>query len=112
MNIELMEKVQESILDETKRFDMGNWKFCIYGHMRQVSGAAVGNIDFGPSCKEVRDVLGKFGIDDLDRKIFYTLGLFGLYDRQAAVARIQKLIDGELPKQPVSEVPEEELVLV
>ena len=37
LNIPLLRKVQESIADPSKPFDMGDWETCICGHVKHVA---------------------------------------------------------------------------
>lgn len=92
MNIELLRKVQASILDPANPFDMVNWNCCIAGHLFRAAKGAFPDFncimratDFGS------EVAALAGIP-----AFIAEGLFcGPNDRLHAVQRLQWLIEEE-----------------
>lgn len=106
MNIERLRRVQESIADERRRFDIRDWDDCIAGHACHVAGHRWRNDadteDFANGYLALTYEEG--------RELFSVYGLSRYTSRSEAIARIERLIASDIPQPQPQE--ERELVCV
>lgn len=97
LNIEALQKTQQSIADQSIPFNMLSWLDCIYAHAGRANAWSL-------------------DIEETAQRLGTTASLFrpahdtDPFDRSAAIARIQALIDAAAP--PPALQPEEEPELV
>ena len=104
LNISLLRKAQESILNRSRKFDLNNWCDCIAGHIVHAAREQGINVSVYWEMREPWLTAARLaGISDQDaRELFQSGGYSTIFDRQFAVARIDDLIrlrDREVEKE-------------